>query len=796
MKLKRILAAFLTAAMLCGLLMAVPAGAASASGGFTDIPDAATSTAAETLRLLGIVSGDGGGAFYPNNTLTRAEFCKMAVTAIGKSAEADAQKNRTIFKDVLGDNWARGYINFAASYAVGANAEGKGGEMLMGGVGDGTFQPGKVITYAEVVTIMMRILNYSSKDLTAGANWYDGPIATARAIGLSDGVTLNWYDAITRGQTAILFENMLFTPAKDGKEPYLTTNLGGKIVKEAVILSLDATTDDGTTGAIQITGDTPAYKTEHAPFAKTLEGCRAELVLDKNDKVIAIQPSTVGSQKTVSIVSTEATYLTVAGGAKLDVAPATTVYKDGKTLTYKDIYVDIKPATQAVFHYAATGKLEYVFLPVSDVAETAAVAMSTGGNPFSSLVGKDTDYRVVKNGLTASISDVRQYDVGTYDKATKTLYVSDLRLTGVYENAAPSPTTPTSVTVLGASFPVLPSAYEALSGFKIGSTVTLLLTTDGQVAGAVSASDAKSTTVGVITKITALDDSSADVTVSPLADLRDVEGKRITLNGTASISRTSADKMQGQLVTVSSAKVKQITVTRLAASGATGSLDVMARTLGGAALADNVYLYERVGNGAPTHITFAQLTRASVPASKISYVGKDYAGRVNIIVFDDATGDQYTYGLAEKGRDAENSGGGLSAMNPTIHVTYGDKKQSDDLITGAAIKEGLPVGISASLEKIGSDSKLANWVELKSLTKVSRSAFDMDDNAEGGIAPIGTVTAGGMVLPIAGNVICYNKTTKGWFDSLNDARAYSDSLTVYYDRAPQEGGKVRLVVVE
>ena len=52
-----------------------------------------------------------------------------------------------------------------------------------------------------------------------------------------------------------------------------------------------------------------------------------------------------------------------------------------------------------------------------------------------------------------------------------------------------------------------------------------------------------------------------------------------------------------------------------------------------------------------------------------------------------------------------------------------------------------------------------------------------------------------MVLPVAGNVLCYNKTTKSWFASLDEARAYSDTLTIYYDRAPQEGGKVRLVVV-
>ena len=222
-----------------------------------------------------------------------------------------------------------------------------------------------------------------------------------------------------------------------------------------------------------------------------------------------------------------------------------------------------------------------------------------------------------------------------------------------------------------------------------------------------------------------------------------------------------------------------------------------ARTLGGDPLADNVALYERVGNGAPVEISFQQLTRATVPASKISYVGKDYAGRVNIIVFDDVTGDQYTYGFARKGEDQVGSSGDMSYSNPTITVENGGKS-SVELISAAAIKEGTPVGITASLDKIGDVYKLAGWVELNAVENVPRSAFDMKEDLDSDSeskAPIGTVTTNNMVLPVAGNVICYNKVTKQWFGSLDEARAYADTLTIYYDRAPQEGGKVRLVVV-
>lgn len=794
MKIKRFLAGLLAAALVCGLMVVVPASAATggaSTSGFTDITDPAVAEAAEVLRLLGVVNGTGGTAFNPGGTLTRAEFCKMAIEIMGKGEEASAQMNRTIFLDVKGDHWARGYINLAASTRLGATEEGGGGEMLMVGVGDGTFRPNQTITFAEAVTIMMRILGYTASDVASGSSWYSGYLASAAVIGLTDGVSLAWNSTITRGQTAILFENMLYTNPKGAETPYLT-QLGGSITDEAVVISLDATAADGTTGCILTTGSTDPYKTNHVPFDTALAGSRAKLVLDKNSKVIAIMPSDGGTQRTTSVVSAQATYVTVSGGEKLDVAPTTPVYRESGETTYDKVYLNLKTGSPLVLHYGVTGKLEYLYLPATQAAEEAAVAKATGsGNPFASLVGNDTGYQILKNGMPATLSDIRQYDVATYDKATKTLYVSDLRLTGVYENAAPSPVTPLSVTMMGATFPVLSSAYHDLTSFKIGDVVTLLLTSDGQVAGAVSPADAKSTTVGVV-KV-----EGTTATVTPLADIRDASGQPITFTGTTTYSADSAAKLQGQLVTVSSSKIGTLTISRLSGSGAVGSLDVNARTLGSDKLADNVVLYERVGNGKPEKITFDQLTRATVPASKISYVGKDYAGRINFILFDDVTGDQYTYGFAKKG-EVTGSSGGMNYSNASVSVEIGKDTYSDEFITGAAITEKLPIGITASLDKIGDVYKLAGWVELNAVENVPRSAFDMKEDLDSDSeskAPIGTVTTNNMVLPVAGNVICYNKVTKQWFGSLDEARAYADTLTIYYDRAPQEGGKVRLVVV-
>ena len=62
--------------------LALPVTAAGTSS-FTDVSDSNTALNADILRLMGVVSGTGGNQFNPNQVLTRAQFCTMAVNFIG-----------------------------------------------------------------------------------------------------------------------------------------------------------------------------------------------------------------------------------------------------------------------------------------------------------------------------------------------------------------------------------------------------------------------------------------------------------------------------------------------------------------------------------------------------------------------------------------------------------------------------------------------------------------------------------------------------------------------------------------
>lgn len=788
MHVKRILSAALTLTLLCGVL---PARAADVPfTPFTDLQDPQVSEAAEFLRLMGVVDGTGYNAFTPDRILTRAEFCKMAVELMGNGDKVAAQMNRTVFRDVPSTHWARGYINVATQVTVSGDTTAPG---IIRGDATGLFHPDDHITAAEAVTILMRVLNYSDSTVGFGVNWYDGYMSTAASAGLTEGLTLDPLSTVTRGQAAILLYNVYFTELYGSKDTYLIAK-GGKEAEGGVILDVDAKADDGSY-AVKTTQDT--YKTDRT-FSAALEGREGKAVLDSDGKLVAFQPKEGTSSRVVNITSTEATYLMASGGEKITVEPETVVYRDGKTSTWKETYLNISSSTPVTFHYGANGKLSHLFFGSADAEETSSLVARTapnGGNPFASMAGSGS-YTMFKNGVAATAADLRQWDVATWDPGTRVLQVSDLKLTGVYENASPSPAAPITITVMGKDFPVLSSARNDLSSFKVGDRITLLLTVDNQVAGVVSADTVRGEAVG----IASVSDKSA--TVKLLQGGLEVSGE---ISG-------SAERYDNQLVTVTSSAIGRLSLNLVSGSAVRGALDVAQRKLGDREIAENVVVYDRVQDGKAVEVKYDSLT-ASIPQSKIDFVSYDYAGRVKCLVLRDATGDAYEYGYFEYTREKtervpeyeKNPDGTYkegpdgnwiisgyhteTTAAPTLCVKQADSSGKETTTQAAnflgSVRTNIPGGIAYNAK-----GKIAATVALESLTNVKRSAFDSEEM---------TVTVAGISYPISDKVQCYNKTTKTWFkpgeEGMEAARAYSDDLTLYYDRAPEDGGKIRMIVI-
>ncbi len=787
MRMKRLFAAVLTVAMLAGTLP----GAFAATSSFSDLggmPEVAE--AAEFLKLMGVVDGVPGGGYNPAGTLSRAEFCAMAVRALDRADEEPAQRGRTIYLDVGPTFWARGYINLASTIRLG----GEDGSPLVAGVGDGTFQPDRAITYGEAVTILCRVLGYSETDVAMGGAWYDGYLALGASGGLTEGLTLSGGDVISRGQAAILFHNLYFAKPKGSDKSYLVSQ-GGSEVENALILDVNATADDGS-AAVKTTGDT--YKTDRA-FDGSIVGKEGKLLLDSDGKLVAFMAKEGGSSRVVNVSRAEATYLVTANGDRINVEPSTKVYRSGGTTTWESAWVDVsKTGTTVTLHYASNGKLGYIFLGSAAAAGGESMVLRTvpngTSNPFSAMASGN--YTMLKNGISATAADLRQWDVATYDAAARLIQVSDLKLTGVYEKAEPSLAAPIRVTVMGHTFDVLASAREDLAAFKIGDRITLLLTVDNQVAWAVSASTVSGNAVGMAT----VDGTTATVKL--------LQGG-LTVSGDVS---SAAQRLNDQLVTVTSSSAGRLSLTAVSGSTVRGSLNVTARTLGERAVAENVTVYDRVGDGAMVAVRYSDLP-ATVSSGKIDFVGLDSLGRVRYLVLDDVTGDAYEYGIFSyspaktvkvidykknpDGTYAEDAEGKRIPIGshtettsaPTLCVKQGTKEGGETTSKAAnftgSIRNGAMGGIAYT-----TNGRVAATVTLESITKVGRSAFDSEEM---------TVTVAGEVYPISEEVQCYNKSTKSWFapgkDGMEAARAYSDELTLYYDRTPAEGGKIRMIVV-
>ncbi|MBR6522218.1 MAG: InlB B-repeat-containing protein, partial [Oscillospiraceae bacterium] len=97
-------------------------------------------TAVSTMYNLGILNGYEDGTFRPNAPITRAEFA-----AIAARFDLDGDASNTAFKDIY-EHWGRREINIAAN----------NGWVL--GYEDGTFKPNELVTRAEAMAMVNRVL--------------------------------------------------------------------------------------------------------------------------------------------------------------------------------------------------------------------------------------------------------------------------------------------------------------------------------------------------------------------------------------------------------------------------------------------------------------------------------------------------------------------------------------------------------------------------------------------------------------------------------------------------------------
>jgi len=256
MKMKRLIATALAAAMIFGL---VSVGFAAS---FEDVEAYEFEDSVLKLADLGIINGYPDGTFKPDNLVTRAEFAKMIVCMLGLDAAAKSLEGEAVpFADVDADHWAAGHINVAQMMGI------------VNGYEDGTFRPDGNITYAEALKMVLAGMGYSEEGFLV-VRWPATWIAKAIELELDEDLTIVSGLPITRGEVAKLFDNSLTKKhviVKDGefadRDPAVTfmSKLKVNYIEGQVIDSPELWTN--TSDKVKIDGKTDKDEAKTLSFA-------------------------------------------------------------------------------------------------------------------------------------------------------------------------------------------------------------------------------------------------------------------------------------------------------------------------------------------------------------------------------------------------------------------------------------------------------------------------------------------------------------------------------------------------
>lgn len=790
-QLKKSISVLLVLCVMAGLL----GSWATASGDvstFTDIWDADVGQAVEALRTMGVLDGIGNGLFDPQGTLTRAEFCKMIILTMGKGAEVPAHEARTVFPDVSSGHWARGYINLAVSTEI-------GGSRLILGVGDGTFAPSRAISYAETVTILLRVLGYGAE---SNNNWPYGAMGQAAALRLDRDISSHTASAtITRGEAALMFRNLLLTKPKDSEDIFASTL--GKVTERAVLLSTSAS------GVRLSTSEDTVRPAVNAP-ASFLVGRIGMTVINEAGRLVTFLPDSGSSGRALTVERATATELVGSDGAKISVSPRTTVMRNGVEAAYGECFKGLnRPGLRLTVYYTVDGYVDYIFVEeMSQLHGITMIADDSGVYGFGSLI-PSTGCQVVKNGCSVPASTIAKNDVGLYDQDKNILYVTDFRVQAVYSSASPSPNLPSTVELLGQSFNVADCALATIGTVSPGSTVVAMFAPDGSIARLTRDYGISSNAIGVVT-------SSSDGSDATVEFINAPEGLG-SVTGNMPEGVDARNYMRGPVRVSESSHGKQTYLyLSYATAASTGDVDLVGRKMGARPFADNIAVYEQAGYGGYlSRIALGDIVLSSVPSYKVSYAHLNASNEVDLLVFNDVTGDMYTYGLVstrrevigylrdEDGDKIDENGDKIDSNDPEgsgedrkpveivgniATITNGDS--SLELSVGWPFS-GYGGGVASPWEtadpEFDSYTTAAGFVSLNPIKGLRTESFSMTHRL---------LVSDKTVIPIADNVQCYDPHTGTWYDDPQLFLICFSSYTAYYDRTPSTGGKVRIIVAE
>ena len=409
-----------------------------------------------------------------------------------------------------------------------------------------------------------------------------------------------------------------------------------------------------------------------------------------------------------------------------------------------------------------SGEIDYLSI-VSDTMQGPYVVSGS----LSDIVSGENK-TVYRNGYASIADAVQKYDVVYYNDSTIWAYAN--AVTGTYQSAVPSASSPTSVTVAGVSYEIDTSdaalALSTLGGLNIGDIVTLLLGRDGKVAAALPADEYAAGIAGVVTATgtgtyyNAVGNAYTARTITVMA----TDGASYVYP----CSKTSID--EGDMVSngFGSAETDVSILNSASLSGRVSGYSIGSRTM-----AKDVRILDVNGTEAK-RIYYSRLDGAELDSSDVRYYAANEAGEITDLILRNFTGDLYEYGIITSVSEQDTD---MSLSGSYTYLLDGEERT----LTTSGKTLGASTGPARLTIENGQLDSVRSLREIRNPDAITPLGITKDEET--------------WLFSDECAVYLYQNSDYSLL-SLTELRNNfsSYSITCYYDEDTEDGGRIRIVI--
>ncbi len=373
---------------------------------------------------------------------------------------------------------------------------------------------------------------------------------------------------------------------------------------------------------------------------------------------------------------------------------------------------------------------------------------------------------VFKNNRVASVGDIERYNVYYYSKLLSTVWVFDDTAVGNIEAISPTRVSPTSVTVSGKTYALESTAAQyavsSLGTLRVGDRVTLLLGKDGDVAGFADVTIASrgQTVYGVI-----IANEKKQYTD---ADGKNYTSKTVTVfaaNGETYTYECDGNYTVGTPVKVTMGESKAL-ISGLSSPRSMSYALPATQAVENGWFADDVQIIDYYDENVYATVLPSRIEGSTVEYTDILYFEVNDDGELTVLILDNFTGDLVEYGL-------------ITSVNGSTYTYVLDGEETT--YSSGNTRYYVSIGgayFAMTGNQINDMGNLRKEVELKLI-----------------VGDMG-YAAGSKAYPIDDDVRVYIRVNGVYkaFDLDELHKNDYGTMIGYYDKNPDEGGKIRVIV--